>query len=168
MYFSSLGVAHPNNYPNISPRPLPLPEMRGRENSDEWYALNVCDEVLGETSARQHSFPFLYGDPGRSGRSRLLCVDAYYPSLRLVIEYCERQHSEAVSFFDKPTKLTCSGVHRGEQRRIYDERRRAVLPKHGITLREIHFWQLEHRSGRLLRNIEADRDTIRGLLVPPT
>ncbi|WP_309751901.1 hypothetical protein [Novosphingobium sp.] len=46
----------------------------------------------------------------------MLPVDAWYPELALVIEYRERQHSEAVKFFDQ--RETVSGVGRGEQRRI--------------------------------------------------
>jgi len=90
-----------------------------RQNSDEAYVLDLCDEILGQKASRQHKFDFLKGDSGRK-----LPVDGYYEELNLAIEYRERQHSEPVSHFDKPHKMTVSGVHRGEQRKIYDQRRR--------------------------------------------
>ena len=100
---------------------------RSRVNSDEHYVIGLCNEALGVIGMQQHRFPFLLGDSGVP-----LPVDAYYPSLNLVIEFQERQHLEPVKFFDR--RPTVSGVSRGEQRRIYDERRRTELPKHGIKL----------------------------------
>ena len=99
---------------------------------DANYVLDLCDSLLSQISIREHRFPFLVGDTGR-----MLPVDAYYPKLKLVVEYHERQHTEAVDFFDKPDKLTVSGVPRGEQRKKYDQRRRDVLPKHGLVLVEL-------------------------------
>lgn len=107
---------------------------------DAQYIIDICDEVLGTPALREHRFDFLRGDPGRNGRTASkLPVDAYYSTLNLVIEYCERQHTESVSHFDKPHVLTVSGVNRGLQRALYDQRRRDVLPKHGITLVELFF-----------------------------
>ena len=100
---------------------------RSRANSDEHYVIALCNEALGVIGMQQYRFPFLVGDSGVP-----LPVDAYYPSLNLVIEYQERQHLEPVKFFDH--RPTVSGVSRGEQRSIYDERRRKELPKHGIKL----------------------------------
>lgn len=105
-----------------------------RANSDEHYVLDLCDAVLGRKGCRQHKFEFLRGDPGKGGRCSKLPVDAYYEDLNLVIEVMESQHFKETPFFDKPHRLTVSGVHRGEQRKLYDQRRRTVLPEHGITL----------------------------------
>lgn len=127
---------------------------------DEAYVLDLCDEVLNEKSLRQHRFPFLLGDAGTR-----LPVDAYYPTTNLVIEYRERQHTEPISHFDKPDRMTRSGVNRREQRRIYDERRSTELPKNGIKLVEISYTDFPcNRKGRILRNPEADRTTIANLL----
>jgi len=139
--------------------------MGKRDQSDEAYVISLCDQVLGQTAERQKRFPFLIGDPGPSGRCAKLPVDAYYPSLALVVEYREEQHSGPVAHFDKPWKLTVSGVHRGEQRKIYDERRRQVLPANGIRLVEIECSALAHDSRmRLLRKPEDDRRVIQDLL----
>src|SRR6266508_603275 len=125
--------------------------MGSRTSSDESYILELCDHVLGIQASRQATFDFLRGDPGTRGRGVKLRVDAYYPPLQLVIEYRERQHSEDVAFFDKRDRLTISGIHRGEQRKRYDERRRQILPAHDITLLELPFDDFEHDSQKRLR-----------------
>ena len=136
---------------------------RGRSGrSDEDYVIGLCDEILGRPSRRQHRFPFLRGDARTT-----LPVDAYYPDLKLVVEYRERQHTQSVPHFDKPHQLTASGVPRGEQRRLYDQRRRDVLPQWGIGLVEIDFRDLAHRpNGRLVRDLIADRPVIERRLRP--
>lgn len=126
--------------------------------NDENYILDLCDEVLNQRSLRQHRFDFLVGDPGRNGLCRRLPVDAWYPSLRLVIEYRERQHTEAVAFFDK--RETVSGMGRGEQRRLYDQRRRDVLPKQEITLIEFDYSDFSHQNNRRLTRTNGDRMVI--------
>jgi hypothetical protein len=134
--------------------------MNGVSRRDEHYVIDLCDHVLGITASRQHRFAFLTGDPGRSGRCSLLPVDAYYEPLRLVVEYRERQHSEPVAFMDR--RLTISGYGRGEQRRRYDDRRRIVLPQHGIRLVELDCAMFAHDGRkRLRRDRAADELVIR-------
>ena len=114
---------------------------------------------------RQHRFPWLKGDPGKSGQRAALPVDAYYPNAKLVVEYRERQHFEANKHFDKPDVLTVSGVHRGEQRRIYDHRRETEIPAHGLRLVIVTPVDLDSDSrGRLRRSERADREQIEVLL----
>lgn len=114
------------------------------------YILNLCDNLLGSKSLRQHRFPFLLGDSGVK-----LPVDAFYPDFNLVIEYHEKQHSEPVGFFDK--KFTISGVSRGIQRAIYDQRRRDVLPDNGICLVEFSYSEFIYgRKRKLLREETKD------------
>jgi len=125
---------------------------------DEAYVLKLCDEVLGRPSVRQHRFPFLRGDSGRT-----LPVDAFYPDLSLVVEYRERQHSESVPFFDR--RKTISGVSRAEQRRRYDQRRRDVLPQNGLRLLELSHADFQCNSRRRLkRNRERDVEVLRNKL----
>ena len=103
--------------------------------SDESYVIDLCDEILGLVASRQHRFDFLRGDANTK-----LPVDAYYSELNIV-------------------------VGRGEQRRIYDQRRRDVLPAHGITLIEINYSDFNHSSSkRLLRNRLNDIEVIRDRL----
>lgn len=137
----------------------------GRAASDEAYVIDLCDEVLDERALRQHRFEWLLGDLGRGGRRAALPVDAYYPGHRLVVEYRERQHDEAVPHFDKPDRVTVSGVDRGAQRRIYDRRREDEIPTHGLRLLVISAGDLDaSSSGRLRRHREADLTTLRSML----
>lgn len=136
-----------------------------RADSDEAYVVALCDEVLGEKSTTQHRFEWLLGDPGANGRRVRLPVDAYWPGHRLVVEYRERQHDEPVAHFDKPDRLTVSGVHRGEQRALYDARREAEIPAHGLRLVIIRPADLDADvRGRLRRNRDADMPVIRRVL----
>lgn len=131
-----------------------------KRESDENYVIDLFDKVLKQKASRQHKFDFLLGDSGRR-----LPVDAYYENLGLVIEYRERQHSEGVNHFDKPQIMTVSGVHRGEQRKIYDQRRREILPKHGIKLIEIDYSQFNYDSKkRIIRNVAEDLSLLKNYL----
>jgi hypothetical protein len=120
-------------------------------DKDEKYVIDLCDKVLGLSSIRQHKFEFLLGDKSTNGSQAKLPVDSFYPDLGLVIEYREKQHTESVNFFDKPDKVTVSGVHRGEQRKVYDERRRKLLPENGIELVEISYADFVHDSKKRLK-----------------
>lgn len=129
----------------------------GRANSDEFYVLDLCDEVLGEIGLRQHRFEWLLGDPGASGRRVRLPVDGYWPVASLVVEYRERQHDQPVTHFDKPDRLTISGVHRGLQRARYDTLRDELIPEHGIRLVIVTPADLDTTaSGHLRRNHDSD------------
>ena len=84
---------------------------RSRTASDEWYVIDLCDEILPERARRQHCFPWLLGDPGKDGTRRPLPVDAYYEGQGIVVEYRERQHAQATPFFDR--RQTFSRMGRG-------------------------------------------------------
>ncbi len=104
----------------------------------------------------------MLGDPNSNGVSAKLPVDSFYQDLNLVVEYRERQHTESINFFDKPDKMTVSGVHRGEQRKIYDERRREILPKHNIHLVEISFSDFDYDGQkRIIRNPTKDIEIVK-------
>ena len=132
-------------------------------DKDEHYILEMCDRLLGQYGLRQYRFPFLLGDPGKNGQCRSLPVDAYYKELNLVIEYRERQHTETVTFFDK--RITASGIPRGEQRRLYDQRRRDLLKQQKIQLIELDYFLFPHKgSKRLLRVRDEDEAILKGKL----
>ena len=135
-----------------------------RSSNDEAYVIDLCDEALRLKARRQHSFDFLVGDSGKNGQRRKLPVDAYYESLLLVIEYRERQHTEEVRHFDKPDVMTISGVNRGEQRKIYDQRRREELPKHGMKLIEISYTDFDNRRGKIHRSYQNDLRVVKRIL----
>jgi hypothetical protein len=141
----------------------------GRDNSDEAYVLDLCDEVLGEAGLRQHRFDWLLGDASANGRRVKLPVDAYWPGRQLIVEYRELQHDQPVPHFDKPDRLTVSGVHRGEQRALYDARRDTLIPQNGIRLAVIRPADLDADGrGRLRRSREPDLKALRKLLAAPS
>ena len=133
-------------------------EQGKRAGSDEYYFIDLCDRVLGSKASRGHRFTFLTGDADQNGTKRSLPVDVFYSVHNLVIEYCKRQHTESVSFFDR--KTTVSGISRREQRRLYDQRRRDVLPSHGLSLIEFHYSDFGHTPSKRLRREEADAGII--------
>lgn len=137
-------------------RPATHIKSTRRSESDEHYVIGLCNEALGMEAEQQYKFPFLLGDSGRA-----LPVDAYYRQQNLVIEYYERQHTEEVKFFNR--RMTVSGVSRGEQRKIYDDRRRTELPKHGIKLVVISYSDFG-TSKKLLRNHDADLAVVKRVL----
>ncbi|MFD6414890.1 hypothetical protein [Streptomyces sp. NPDC060194] len=131
--------------------------MGTRDDSDEAYVVGLCERILGESARTQHRFDWLLGDPGADGRRVRLQVDAYWPGHQLVVEYREPQHDRPTPHFDKPDRLTVSGVHRGEQRAQYDARRDAEIPAHGIRLVVVRPADLDADSrGRLHRNEDVD------------
>jgi len=95
---------------------------------------------------------------GKDGRLRSLPVDAFYDSLALVVEYRKDQHDDPVAFFDKPDRLTVSGVHRGTQRRIYDERRDLLIPQRGLRLWVITPAEVGGNRRGWLNSRDLDRD----------
>jgi hypothetical protein len=137
--------------------------MPSRTLSDESYIIDLCDEALGTPALRQHRFDWLRGDPRPEKPGVRLPVDAYYPDLELVVEYRERQHSESIPFMDR--KMTLSGVDRGAQRAIYDQRRRDLLPLHGLELVELAYAGFAHDQNKhLLRRRDEDLAAVRQAL----
>ena len=147
-----------DNCINIVAKPVKEKKVHkhGRIDSDEYYVIGLCNEALKRTALQQHHFDFLRGDTGKR-----LPVDAYYEDLNLVVEYYERQHTESVALFDK--KQTVSGVDRATQRKIYDNRRREELPKHGIKLVVISYSDFG-TSKKLLRHHDSDLEIVKRIL----
>lgn len=146
-----------------------MTNKRIEKKRDEDYVIELCSRVLNQENEvkTQHRFNFLRGDVLKDGAlkenvGRMLPVDAYYKRLNLVIEYWECQHTEQVKFFDK--KKTCDGRTRAEQRVIYDQRRKELLPKNGIKLVIIKYSDFGDRK-RLCRNPEHDMAVIKQKLI---
>ena len=136
-----------------------------RENSDEFYVLDLCDEVLNEKASRKHTFPFLLGDMHKRGKTRTkLPLAAFYKDANLVIEFLEKE-SEADQDEEKLNVMTVSGITRAEQIKKYNKRRRDVLQKKEIHLVEIDYAAFENdKENRLVRNKEQDILLLKELL----
>mgnify|MGYP001249256916 FL=1 len=58
--------------------------------------------------------------------------------------------------------MTVSGVSRGEQRKIYDQRRKEVLPKHGIDLIVLSYFDFNFDSRKkIIRNRTDDIEILK-------
>ncbi|MGO2777917.1 hypothetical protein [Glutamicibacter arilaitensis] len=125
--------------------------------------LELCSDTLGLPCIGQQSFDWLRGDPSlKNGKRKTLPIDGYFEELGLVVEYHERQHSEAVPFFDN--KLTSTGMLRGPQRKLYDARKAALIAQHGLTLLVIDYRDFENKRGKIERDLGRDRKIVAALL----
>ena len=127
------------------------------KDADASYVLNLCDLLLEETSYRNHRFPFLVGDRGKT-----LPVAAYYSKLNLVIDYHEGSYQEAVY-------LGFGASHVMDERYRYGQRKRNVLLEQGISLVELYAADFLHDArGRLKRFPEPVRSVLQERLEPFT
>ena len=126
------------------------------------YVISLLAEVLQEEPEREKRYDWSLGDVSETtGRRARLPFDAVWESRRLIVEVDEDQHHRPVDFWDKPDVVTVSGVHRGEQRRIYDARKRAAAREQGYLVLEIPW---ERRPEPAKRDREADRNALEELL----
>ncbi len=120
------------------------------QNSDEYYLLNLCDELLKQKASRKHTFDTLVGNLHKRGKGRTkLPLDAYYEDLKMVIE------------FFKASKET-DGLDEKEQERIaqikyYDELKKKAVLKKNLRLVKINYALFDcDESNKLIRNTEND------------
>ena len=134
--------------------------MTARTESDEKYILDLVAEILAEPGYRwQHRFETLLGDPGKDGKQVRLPVDSYFPRHRLIVEYWEQQHSAPVPIMDEGE--TISGMSRGHQRRLYDQRRQEWADQNDCRLVVLDCRGFQtNDQGRLQRNRARDRQTV--------
>ncbi len=104
-------------------------------------------------------------DAGTRTKGMMLPFDAVWERRRLIIEIDERQHGEAVAFFDKPDRMTVSGVHRGEQRRLYDERKVRLAREQGYAVVRVPTSSLAQRGRHLAYDRASDKRVLRELLI---
>ena len=128
--------------------------IQKRENSDEYYLVGLCNELLNEKAVHQHTFNFLLGDFHRDGKTRTaLPIDAFYANLNMAIEFYEKEDETS----EDATMLTISKVNRSEQRKKYAQRKRDVLKEKEIDLIEMDYDEFEcDEEHKLVRNKEAD------------
>lgn len=71
----------------------------------------------------------------------------------------KRSSTQPNAFFDRCQ--TVSGVGRGEQRRRYDERKRVLIPGHGLRLVVIEKSEFVLKSRRIARGRARDLQVVR-------
>lgn len=119
------------------------------------YVIDLLAEILGEQPEREKRFRWALGDmSAKTGRRVQLPFDGFWARHSLLVEVDEDQHRRSVAFWDKPSVATVSGVFRGEQRAIYDARKRTAARDAGYTVLEIPW---ERRPLPRNRDREADR-----------
>ena len=102
------------------------------------YVITLLDEILDEPCEREKRYEWALGDTSaKTGRRAMLPFDAVWESRKLIAEIDEDQHRQSVPFWDKPDRLTVSGVDRGQQRRLYDDRKRRAARGAGYVVLEI-------------------------------
>ncbi|PHS10951.1 MAG: hypothetical protein COA88_01305 [Kordia sp.] len=123
------------------------------ENSDEFYLVNLCDDLLKEKASRKHTFDTLLGKLHKKGKTRTkLPLDAYYEDLKLVIEFFEKKDTDESS-------------EREAQRKYYDQRKKDVLEKKKISLIDINYALFEcNENDRLVRDKNNDCIVLKGIL----
>lgn len=100
----------------------------------ERYLVTLLETILGPAD-RTKRFAWAVGDPSpKTGRVAKLPFDAVWERRKLIVEVDEEQHRDATPFFDKPHRLTVSGVPRREQRRLYDIRKRTAAAAQGYVV----------------------------------
>lgn len=165
-YFVREGATYVSDTPNDTGVSKKQKLKASRASSDAHYVINLCDEILEAQASRQHKFGFLLGDYHKNGKTRTpLPVDAYYKEQNLVIEIKYRPETEAIEDFDKPEKITVSGVSRSEQRKIYSERRKKGLKANDIQVLEVDYADFDcDGRHRLMRDKEKDLAVLKKLL----
>ena len=97
---------------------------------DRQYILELCDEVIAKPSLRDHRLHFLRGADGHR-----IALDAFYPALRLIVQYRERDEAALPQ----------------------DE-----LTRYGVRVMELRMEEFAHAAGaRLRRSRDSDIAVIR-------
>jgi hypothetical protein len=128
------------------------------KNSDEFYLVNICDELLEQKASRKHTFDTLVGNLHKKGKGRTkLPLDAYYKDLKLVIEFFEKEKDE--STLDETAKARIAQI------KYYDQIKKKSILKKEMRLMPIKYASFEcDEDGKLIRNIENDTMILKGML----
>ncbi|AXT52604.1 hypothetical protein D1818_17840 [Aquimarina sp. BL5] len=141
----------------ISPVTKKEQNLLAIQNSDEYYLVNLCDELLQQKASRKHTFDTLVGNLHKRGKGRTkLPLDAYYEDLKLVLEFFRK--NKATDELDEKEKA------RRAQIKYYKElKKKAVLTKK-LRLIEINYALFENDANKLIRNAENDRLVLKDVL----
>ncbi|WP_299260226.1 hypothetical protein [uncultured Aquimarina sp.] len=132
--------------------------LQAIQNSDEYYLVNLCDELLKQKASRKHTFNTLVGNLHKKGKGRTkLPLDAYYEDLKLVLEFFRK--NEITDELDEEEKA------RKAQIKYYNQlKKKAILTKK-LRLIEINYASFEcDAENKLVKNSESDRSVLKGIL----
>ncbi|WP_299434522.1 hypothetical protein [uncultured Aquimarina sp.] len=142
----------------ISPVSKKEQNLRAIQNSDEYYLVNLCDELLQQKASRKHTFDTLVGNLHKRGKGRTkLPLDAYYEDLKLVLEFYRKD--EATEELDEKEQA------RKEQIKYYKELKKKAIRTKKLRLMEINYALFEcNGENKLVRNTESDTSVLKGIL----
>lgn len=128
------------------------------QNSDEFYLVNLCDELLEQKASRKHTFDELVGNLHKRGKRRTkLPLDAYYADLKLVIEFF--RNTEAIETLDEKEQARIIQIKR------YNQLKKKVIEKKELKLIEINYASFEcDETNKLIRNTEQDKLVLNDVL----
>jgi hypothetical protein len=128
------------------------------QNSDEYYLVNLCDELLKQKASRKHTFDTLVGNLHKRGKGRTkLPLDAYYEDLKLVLEFFEK--NETTDELDEKEQA------RKAQIKYYNELKKKAILNKKLRLIEINYALFEcNDANKLVRNTENDTLVLKGVL----
>lgn len=132
----------------------PIPVITKKEqhflnitNSDEYYLVALCDNLLGQQASRKHTFDSLVGNLHKRGKGRTkLPVDAYYEDLKLVVEFYKT--TEDLANLDEEEQARISQI------KYYDD-----LKKKAVLKKELSFVTINYTSFKTDQNHKLIRDT---------
>jgi len=128
------------------------------KNSDQYYLISLCDELVGQEASREHTFDTLVGNLHKRGKGRTkLPLDAYYEDLKLVIELRRDR--------DPSEELDINEQERVDQVTYYNELKKKAVLKKELRLMEIKYASFDTDAhGALLKNKEQDVTVLSGYL----
>lgn len=128
------------------------------QNSDEFYLVNLCDELLEQEASRKHTFNTLVGNLHKRGKGRTkLPLDAYYENLKLVIEFLRKDKD--FDALDKNEQARMIQVQR------YNQLKKKAIVQKDLRLIEINYAAFEcDEAGKLIRNEAHDKLILKDIL----
>lgn len=128
------------------------------QNSDEYYLVSLCNELLKQEASRKHTFDTLVGNLHKKGKGRTkLPLDAYYEDLKLVIEFFKRDNE--IEELDEKEQARVAQIT------YYNELKKKAISKKKLHLIEINYASFERdEANKLIRNTENDSATLEGIL----
>ncbi len=142
----------------ISPISKKEQNLRAIQNSDEYYLVNLCDELLQQKASRKHTFDTLVGNLHKRGKGRTkLPLDAYYEDLKLVLEFFRKD--EVTEELDEKEQA------RKAQIKYYNELKKKAIRTKKLRLVEVNYALFEcNDANKLIRNMENDTLVLKGIL----
>lgn len=154
-YFVRAGKSYTPKEP-INPITKKEQSILNIQNSDEFYLVTLCDELLEQKASRKHKFDTVVGNLHKRGKGRTkLPLDAYYKDLKLVIEFFRKNDD----VLDESEQARITQIKR------YGALKKKAILKKNLRLIEINYASFKHdETNKLIRNTAHDMLVLKDLL----